>query len=116
SFSSGCSTPLLCAVDVADTTRQQGQGDHGSFSRADTMNFMAATGPDFKSGFVDRLPVSNADVGRTIAALLGLTPRDHGTHRGRVLTEAFPSGVTPRADRHVLRAREAAGGVRTELR
>ena len=33
---------------------QQGQGMHGSFSRADTMNFMAAIGPDFKSGFVVR--------------------------------------------------------------
>jgi hypothetical protein len=102
-------------VDVADTTRQQGQGDHGSFSRADTMNFMAAIGPDFKSGFVDPLPVGNADVGRTIGALLGLTPRHRGTHLGRVLTEAFPAGVTPTADRRVVRARAATGAVRTEL-
>jgi len=29
---------------------RQGQGMHGSFSRGDTMNFMAAIGPDFKSG------------------------------------------------------------------
>ena len=115
SSSTGCSTPFLCAVDVADTTRQQGQGDHGSFSRADTMNFMAAIGPDFKSGFVDPLPVNNADVGRTIAALLGLTPRHRGTRLGRVLTETFPRGVTPTADRHVVRAPAATGGVRTEL-
>jgi hypothetical protein len=115
SFATGCSTPFLCAVDVADTTRQQGQGDHGSFSRADTMNFMAAIGPDFKSGFVDPLPVGNADVGRTIGALLGLTPRHRGTHLGRVLTEAFPAGVTPTAGRHVVRARAATGAVRTEL-
>ena len=26
---------------------------HGSFSRGDTMNFMAAIGPDFKHGYVD---------------------------------------------------------------
>ncbi len=45
---------------------------HGSFSRADTMNFMAAIGPDFKSGFVDEAPVSNADIGKTIAQVLGL--------------------------------------------
>jgi hypothetical protein len=115
SFTTGCATPLLCAVDVADTTRQQGQGDHGSFSRADTMNFMAAIGPDFKSGFVDPLPVSNADVGRTIGSLLGLTPRHRGSHLGRVLTEAFPAGRAPSADRRVIRARASAGGVRTEL-
>ena len=115
SFSTGCSTPLVCAVDVADTTRQQGQGDHGSFSRADTMNFMAAMGPDFKTRFVDPLPVSNADVGRTIGAVLGLTPRHRGTRLGRVLTEAFPAGVTPTANRRVARAPSASGGVRTEL-
>jgi len=45
---------------------------HGSFSRGDTMNFMAAVGPDFKAGYVDALPVSNADVGMTIAQLLDL--------------------------------------------
>jgi hypothetical protein len=28
---------------------------HGTFSRADTMNFMAAIGPDFKRGFVKPL-------------------------------------------------------------
>lgn len=33
---------------------------HGSFSRAETMNFMAAIGPDFKNGFVDVAPVSTA--------------------------------------------------------
>jgi hypothetical protein len=115
SFATGCAMPLLCAADVADTTRQQGQGDHGSFSRADTMNFMAAIGPAFKAGFVDMLPVSNADVGRTIGALLGLTLRDNGTHRGRVLTEALIGGAMPKAERQVRRARMALGSVRTEL-
>ena len=49
SFSTGCDEPVLCTVEVADTGLQQGQGMHGSFSRADTMNFMAAIGPDFKA-------------------------------------------------------------------
>ena len=49
----GCDEPLLCTVEVADTVLQQGQGMHGNFSRADTMNFMAAIGPDFKGGFAD---------------------------------------------------------------
>ena len=44
---------------------------HGSFSRGDTLNFTAAIGPDFKSGYVDALPVSNADVGATAAKLSG---------------------------------------------
>ena len=44
-----------------------GQGMHGSFSRAETRNFMAAIGPDFKSGFADPAPVSNADIAPTMA-------------------------------------------------
>ena len=58
---------------------------HGSFSRADTMNFMAAIGPDFKRGFVDEAPVSNADIGQTMAHLLGLKIADKGTLVGRVI-------------------------------
>ena len=69
---------------------------HGSFSRGDTMNFMAAIGPDFKAGYVDALPVSNADVGATAAQLLGLTPKPKGNLIGRVMTEAMPNGATPR--------------------
>jgi len=53
SFVAGCGEPLMCGVTVADHTLQQGQGMHGSFSRADTSNFMAAIGPSFRSRFVD---------------------------------------------------------------
>ena len=49
SFDTVCGEPVRCAVEVADTILQQGQGMHGSFSRADTWNFMAVQGPDFKS-------------------------------------------------------------------
>ena len=62
-------------VEIADTPLQQGQGMHGSFSRAETLNFMAAIGPDFKSRFVDPAPVSNADIGKTIAHVLGCRSR-----------------------------------------
>jgi len=65
SWSSGCEEPTNCSVQIADTVLRQGQGMHGSFSRGDTLNFTAAIGPDFKSGYVDPLPVSNADVGAT---------------------------------------------------
>ena len=67
SFDTVCGEPVRCTVEVADTVLQEGQGMHGSFSRADTWNFMAMQGPDFKSHFVDPAPASNADVGRTIA-------------------------------------------------
>lgn len=64
SYTTECDEPTNCTVEIADAVLRQGQGMHGSFSRGDTMNFMAAIGPDFKSGYVDALPVSNADVGR----------------------------------------------------
>ena len=63
SFDTVCGEPVRCTVEVADTVLQQGQGMHGSFSRADTWNFMAMQGPDFKQQFVDPAPASNADVG-----------------------------------------------------
>src|SRR3954453_12996062 len=96
SYVAGCDQPVNCSVEVADTVLRQGQGMHGSFGRGDTLNFMAAIGPDFKSGFVDPLPVSNADVGATAAKLLGLTPNHKGNLIGRVITEAMPNGATPR--------------------
>src|SRR5260370_19116147 len=71
SFTTGCDEPTLCAVTVADTRYQHGQGIHGSFSRADTMNFMAAIGPHFKSGVVHEEPVTNAEGAKTLAFILG---------------------------------------------
>jgi hypothetical protein len=115
SFSTGCEQPVLCAVTVADATQQQGQGMHGSFSRADTMNFMAAIGPDFKAGFVDRAPVSNADVGVTIAHILGLRIQHKGTLVGRVMREAMPKGRVPKFDAHTMRSQPNKDGLRTVL-
>jgi hypothetical protein len=115
SFASGCDTPLLCAVEVADTGLQQGQGMHGSFSRADTMNFMAAAGPDFKAEFADEAPVSNADVGRTIAHILGLRTPDKGHLVGRVIEEAMPGGALPQVEERIEQSAPAANGLRTVL-
>ncbi len=115
SFSTGCSRPTTCTVEVADTGLQQGQGMHGSFSRADTANFMAALGPDFKQGFVDEAPASNADIGKTIAALLGLLPASHGKLVGRPLVEAFPNGPTPEWQRKTLISEPSPAGLRTIL-
>jgi arylsulfatase A-like enzyme len=110
----GCDVPTNCQVQVADTVLRQGQGMHGSFGRGDTMNFMAAIGPDFKSGYVDSLPVSNADVGATAARILGLTQKANGKLVGRVMTETMPNGATPKASAHVLKS-DPANGLRTVL-
>lgn len=91
-FTTGCADPTACGVTVADTVLQQGQGIHGSFSRADTRNLMGAAGPGFRTGFQDPAPVSNADIGRTLAELLGLKLKDKGKLGGRVLTEALLNG------------------------
>jgi arylsulfatase A-like enzyme len=115
SFSTGCEEPLLCTVEVADTVLQQGQGMHGSFSRADTMNFMAAKGPDFKSEFADEAPVSNADIGKTLAEILGLKPRQNGPVVGRVITEAMPNRPMVDATRHLERSEPGLNGLRTVL-
>jgi arylsulfatase A-like enzyme len=115
SYVAGCDVPTNCSVEVADTVLRQGQGMHGSFGRGDTMNFMAAIGPDFKAGYVDALPVSNADVGATAAKLLGLTPKPHGELIGRVMTEAMPNGATPKATTDQIKSHPSANGLRTVL-
>ncbi len=115
SFSTGCAEPVLCTVEIADTGLQQGQGMHGSFSRAETMNFMAAIGPDFKRGFVDEAPVSNADIGQTLARLLGLKIPFKGGLLGRVVEEALPSGAMPTVTAASVRSGTSATGLRTVL-
>ena len=81
-------------VEVADTTLQQGQGMHGTFGRGDTFNNMSAIGPDFKTGYTDNVPVSNADVVPTLASILGWTIPSVGKLVGRVATEAIVGGAT----------------------
>ena len=115
SYVEGCNEPTNCSVEVADTVLRQGQGMHGSFGRGDTMNFMAAIGPDFKAGYVDALPVSNADVGATAAKLLGLAAKPKGNLIGRVITEAMPNGTTPQAYSGTVKSQASANGLRTVL-
>jgi hypothetical protein len=112
-FSTGCADPLTCGVEVADTALQQGQGMHGSFSRADTAILGGAIGPDFKAGFVDPAPTSNADVGKTMARILGLEIRDVGKLVGRPLTEAMPGGAVPAWSTGRLASEPDAAGRRT---
>jgi predicted AlkP superfamily pyrophosphatase or phosphodiesterase len=116
SYVAGCEEPTNCSVEVADTVLRQGQGMHGSFGRGDTMNFMAAIGPDFKAGYVDALPVSNADVGMTIAQLLDLHPAGAGGLTGRVMSEALPNGIIPKAADGTIVSKPAANGLQTVVK
>jgi hypothetical protein len=113
SYAVGCNEPTNCSVEVADTVLRQGQGMHGSFGRGDTLNFMAATGPDFKAGYIDPLPVSNADVGMTIAQLMDLHPAAAGGLIGRVMSEALPNGVIPKAFDGKIVSKPATNGLQT---
>ena len=115
SYATGCEKPVLCTVSVADTGLQEGQGMHGSFSRADTMNFMAAIGPSFKVGFISETPVSNADMGKTMAQVLGLKIPFHGMLLGRVAEEALLGGVSPAVENFVERAEPGIHGLATIL-
>jgi hypothetical protein len=95
SFATGCADQTICGVEVADTGLQQGQGMHGSFSRADTAVMGGALGPDFRTRYVDIAPTSNADIGKTMAHILGLHIPDTGRLVGRVIAEAMPDGAMP---------------------
>jgi len=109
----GCALgPELCAVELADTSLATGQGMHGSFSRADTRNFMAATGPDFKTGFADTAPVGNADIAPTLAQILRLPLGETG---GRPIREALKGGKAPVVKHNLLKAASAANGLATIL-
>jgi len=112
----GCGNPMACGVEVADTGLQQGQGMHGTFGRADTMNTMGAIGPDFRFGFTDTAPASNADLGMTIAHLLRLDIPAKGKLVGRVLSEALKGGdPAPTSTRQTLNSEPDAQGNVTRL-
>jgi arylsulfatase A-like enzyme len=91
-FSTDPRDPIMNGVQITDYVLQHGQGMHGSFGRANTFNFMAAYGPDFKKQFVDRAPISNADIAPTLAWILGFDIASKGELKGRVLREALSGG------------------------
>ena len=83
---------------------------HGGFGRESTWNNMAALGPHFKRGFVDRAPVGNADIAPTLAHLLGFEMSRGAPGSGRVLTEALAGGPVPDAPQvRYLRSSTAVG-------
>jgi len=107
---------LQSAAMIADTVLQEGQGQHGGFGREQTLNNMAAMGPDFKAGFVDTTPVGNIDIAPTLAHILGFELPSVGDLKGRVMDEALvggKAGVAPAAKTMV--ASPDAEGVATVL-
>jgi hypothetical protein len=116
SFATGCADPELCAAEVADSDLSEGEGIHGSFGRHDTHNFMAASGPDFRRGYVDPAPVSNADLAPTLAKVLGVE-LEGAPLAGRVAAEALRDGPAPVAAQPLNESSQpAANGFRTVLK
>lgn len=108
---------LQTGIEIADTALQHGQGMHGSLSRADTFNNMAAFGPDFKNAYVDSLPISNADIVPTLAKLMGIDLPFSGTLQGRILWEALRNGSSaPQSTSSVLISAPAGNGSATVLK
>jgi len=115
SFAGACENKLQCAVGIHDTGLATGQGSHGSLSRAETRNFMAAIGPDFKAGYADPAPISNADIAPTLAQLAGITLPAKGKLKGRVISEALVGGGEVTVSRRTIQSQPAKNGVRTIL-
>jgi hypothetical protein len=102
-------------VGIHDTALATGQGSHGSLSRAETRNFMAAIGPDFKAGFSDPAPISNADIAPTLAHVAGITMPAKGKLKGRVISEALVGGADVTSTRRTIQSAPAENGARTIL-
>jgi hypothetical protein len=117
SFSQNAADPLQSAVTICDTGLQEGQGMHGSFSRADTLNNMAAIGPDFKKAYIDTAPVSNTDIAVTLAHVLNLELPKNGNLTGRMINEALVGGPESTPFESGIKESEAnAAGMKTRLR
>jgi arylsulfatase A-like enzyme len=72
-----------------------GMGMHGSAGARELHNFCAAVGPDFRRGYIDLYPTSNADVTPTIMETLALLPNigaGGAAPTGRAMTEALNGG------------------------
>ena len=99
-----------------DSRQQQGQGIHGAFGRHDTHNFMAAVGADFRKGFVDPTPVSNADWAPTLAKVMGIDLPARGALTGRVMREALAAdGAAVPTEAFTVRSEPGPGGFTTIL-
>ena len=81
-------------------------------SRATTFS---ARLPKLRKSFT-AAPVSNADVGMTIAKILGLRLPSKGTLVGRAFSEAMPGGKVPAYTRGMRLSAQTATGLVTMLK
>jgi len=113
-----CRHPTICAVAVADTPIQEGHDVAVGLSRAETSNFMAARGPDFRANFISRTPASNQDLVRTIEALLRGGSRGRQRADSRILTESLRGGERfrePAVKKRVIMSRPTENDEVTEV-
>jgi arylsulfatase A-like enzyme len=94
---------VMYADTGTSTTFTTGMGMHGAAGEREIHNFCAATGPDFRRGFVDFNPTANVDVAPTISEILG-TQTNLGpggvVPTGRAMTEALTGGRRSAAGSH----------------
>lgn len=76
---------------IYNTSKEPGQGNHGSMSRYEQRCAFIARGPSFKSGVSVDTPSGNVDVMPTILRLLGIDPLEPVD--GRVLEEGLHKGL-----------------------
>jgi hypothetical protein len=95
---------LVYADTGTSPTFTTGMGMHGAAGEREIPNFCAATGPDFRRGFVDLNPTANTDVTPTITEILGTLPN------------IGPGGIAPagRAIGEALTDGRRAGGSHTQ--
>ena len=111
----GCKPLLMCAAEMADTTLDTGQGMHGTFSRADTHNFMAAIGPDFKTRFAGPRAGEQCGHQSDLVHILGLDIPAKGNLTGRVAGEALKGGKKVSVTKGWQSSKPATNGERTIL-
>ncbi len=108
-------TNLQTGVEIADSGLQEGQGMHGTLARADTFNNIAAIGPDFKTGYMDPVPMSNADIAPTLAFLMHIDLPFQGTLSGRIMRESLLGNTDIPAFTAEKRFSGPSGGIATVL-
>lgn len=99
-------------VGITAPDRTNGAASNDQLSNG----YMLAFGPDFKQGYTDNAPVSNADVAITLANVLGFDIPSNGELTGRVINEALVGGPsTVSYSQETLKSDPTADGVSTYL-
>ncbi|MGB6546780.1 MAG: alkaline phosphatase family protein [Candidatus Acidiferrales bacterium] len=106
---------IQTAIQISDTALLEGQGMHGGLGRDSTFNNMAAIGPDFKVGFKDELPVSNADIVPTLAHILHFDVGNPAGTFGRAISESLAGNAVKLQEQKCVAISGPASGKQTIL-